>query len=437
MSETTCVIPWSDLIIQPDGCASFCCDASVLLTVDGRPARLGQDSFDEIWNAPELVETRAAMARGERPDGCRVCWEREQHGGLSRRVSVNTSYRASDRALDLDALELVGRESGYHLERAPEQFVFGLGNVCNLACRSCNGLFSSKVAADSVQSAWAVDQWAPAQPGLTGDRPGAEARGRGAWFRDVEAMADMVAASTHDNVVLSLLGGEPFLIKQSWELMAALVDRGVSNRVTIGLITNGQQRSEKLTELAPHFRSVGVSVSIDGYGPLYEYLRHGGSWDRLVENLDWLEMTPGVSVVVTPTLQNTNALDMPRLLRFLDERELRLNFNAISFPPRLAPRNLPPAVRIRASAQLREYLGLECRGENVTVVRGYCDLLEADGDSFERELFEDYMTFTNDLDASRGQSIAVAAHELVAALENAGVPWSTARRHVPREPACV
>ncbi|HEY8763329.1 MAG TPA: hypothetical protein VIM18_04000 [Solirubrobacteraceae bacterium] len=64
-------------------------------------------------------------------------------------------------------------------------------------------------------------------------------------------MADMIASGAEGNAVLSLMGGEPFLIKHTWRLLDALVERGVAQNLLVGLATDGQQQSTKLAELAP------------------------------------------------------------------------------------------------------------------------------------------------------------------------------------------
>ncbi|MBV8202265.1 MAG: twitch domain-containing radical SAM protein, partial [Acidobacteria bacterium] len=414
-----------------DGRASFCCDAPVPLTVDGRMGSVYRDSVDDLWNAGEVVQVRAAMARGDKPEACRVCWEREAAGGVSRRLLSNAAYRLLGGRLAVEALAQEGAATGHRLERRPEWYILELGNVCNLKCRSCGPLFSSRIAADALHSAWTSD--APASAPGTPPRPQRlrlAPENTAAWFQDVDAMADMVAAGAGagGQAVLSLIGGEPFLIDAVWRLLDALVERGVGPRLYVGLLSNGQQRSARLAELAPRFRGFHLSLSIDAHGRLYEVLRHGASWRTLVRNLDWFrEQNIGLSV--TPTLQNGNALDMVELLRFLDERELRLVYNVLSWPARLRPANLPPSVRRIAAARLRDYLDAECRAENVAVVRGYCEVLEEAGDGFDAELFGEFMTFTNDFDASRGESLREAAPELAALVRAAGVEWSEARRH--------
>ncbi|HEV3456588.1 MAG TPA: twitch domain-containing radical SAM protein, partial [Thermoanaerobaculia bacterium] len=460
MSKTACIVPWTTLAIGPDGRANFCCDVPAPLQVDGRMGSLYRDSLDDLWNAGELVEVRAAMARGGKPESCRLCWEREAAGGVSRRLISNSVYRAFGEGFAVEVLAQEGSASGYRLERRPNWFILELGNVCNLKCRSCSPLFSSRIAADAVQVAWTTNGQSPASPPAPFPRPAPRPQrlqlapeNASPWFENVDAVADMIASAGLSDgdagdagsvgtavgavraaprqAVLSLMGGEPFLIDRTWRLLDALVARGVAPRVVVGVLTNGQQRSAKLEELAPRFGRFSVSVSIDGHGKLYEVLRHGGSWRKLVENLRWLRQLPNVDLAAVPTLQNGNALDMVTLLRFLDQFGLALVYNVLNEPARLRPTNLPPSVRRIAAARLRRYLDTECRAANLAVVRGYCEVLEGAGDEFDGKLFAEFMTFTNDFDASRGESFADAAPELLALVRAAGVEWLDTRRYAP------
>jgi len=438
MSKTACIVPWTNLAIGPDGRATFCCDIPTPLTVDGRIGSVYRGSLDELWNAPEVVQVRAALARGERPASCHLCWEREAAGGVSRRLLANAGYRQFGGRLAVEDLHLEGAGRGFRLERGPDWFLLELGNVCNLKCRSCSPLFSSRIAADPLHAAWAANEPAAVSGAPAEGRPRRQPRlapeNRTAWYEDVDALADMIAGgagAAGDHATLSLMGGEPFLIDTTWRLLRELVARGLGPRLAVGLATNGQQRSSHLEELAPHFRSFGLSLSIDAHGKLYEYLRHGASWRRLAGNLQWFRQLPNLSLSAVPTLQNGNALDLLPLLRFLDEHELPLAYNVLSWPARLRPTNLPPSVRRIAARRLRGYLDAECRPWNLAVVRAWCETLEEAGEGFDAGLFGEFMTFSNDLDAGRGESLREAAPELVALIRAAGVEWSDERRHGP------
>jgi MoaA/NifB/PqqE/SkfB family radical SAM enzyme/SAM-dependent methyltransferase len=417
ISKTACVVPWTNLILRPDGTAHFCCDVTSLLTVNGRQGNLSRDSLDDLWNADELVRVRFALARGEKPASCSTCWKQEARGAVSRRLLINSTYRSVGGDLAVEHLWQEGAATGYRLERRPDWFILELGNVCNVKCRSCNPISSSRIAADPVQVAWTCP---PPALGANGT----------AWYKRIDKLAEMIAGAGHETTMLSIIGGEPFLIPATWQLLDELVARGIAPSMHVGLTTNGQQRNARLADLAPHFRNFNVSVSIDGYGKLNDYLRYGSVWANIVETLDWLQTVPNVTVAIAPTLQNVNALDLPALLRFVDARDLLLSYNALNDPARLRPANLPPLVRRVAARRLRRYVETECKPVNRSTVRAYCELLEEPGDAFDPELFHEFAAFTNDLDADRGENLRDTAPELFALIRVAGVEWPQDRRHV-------
>ena len=177
-----------------------------------------------------------------------------------------------------------------------------------------------------------------------------------------------------------------------------------------------------MAELAPHFRGFTLSISIDGYGRLYEYLRHGASWSRLGGQPRCAGANPRRrSGGHARRSQNANALDVVRLVGFLDERELFLSYNAVDHPARLRPTNLPRSIRDRAAARIREYLALRAHPRNAAVLEAYCERLEAPEPAFDPELFDEFLQFTAELDASRGESIRDAAPELARLLEGEGI----------------
>jgi SAM-dependent methyltransferase len=427
VSKSICVVPWSTFVVGPDGRGFYCCDSPHVLSVDGRQGSVYTESFEDLWNGEDLAGIRAEMAAGGKPSSCDVCWQREAEGGVSRRLLVNSTHPAFDGALRADRLPALGADTGYRLERRPVLLTLEMGNLCALKCRSCSPLFSSAVAADAVQSAW-VNGLAPGAS-LAQGRLRLVPSGSRPWYEDTDAVARTIASGLQENGHLQLLGGEPFLIDAIWRLLEALVRNGVAARIGVGLVTSGQYRRPELVDMAPRFRGFQLALSIDGCGDLYEYLRHGARWDTLVANVRWFRETARVHITATPTLQNGNALDFVPLLRFFKSNGMAVGYNVLTWPARLQPTNLPPRVRAIAAARLRSYLDLECPAQDLAAVNGYVEALESAGDGFDAGRFGEFMAFTNDLDAARGESLARAAPELWDLIRAAGVDWSAERRH--------
>jgi SAM-dependent methyltransferase len=423
--KSACVVPWTALDVSPDGTPIMCCQARLALTVDGRPTAIDRDPLGAIWNAPEIVSVRAQMARGEAPAACQVCYDQERAGVTSLRMTMNGQlHRLMGANWSLAKLMRGSAEAGHRLASRPRWYQLQLGNICNLACRSCSPTASSRVAADRVQRAWsALDYYQGQEP------PPPRPRGPG-WYRDPAKIAELFGDG---EIMLSLLGGEPFVIEEVWALLRLLVERGWSKRTELALLTNGTRTRPELERLATEFKHVHVSVSVDGVGPLFEYLRSGAKWGELLDTLEWLHRLPNCSLLATPTLQNANALGAASLFRFLDRYGFRFNFNVVNWPRRLSPANLPPRIRRIAARRLRAYLDVECRPENHPVVRNWVDVLESDG-AFDPALFREFMVFTNDLDASRRERLADAEPELFALLRASGIGWTDERRHATGTP---
>jgi hypothetical protein len=248
------------------------------------------------------------------------------------------------------------------------------------------------------------------------------------FFEDVSALAEALTRNPR-GAVLFLLGGEPFMIDEVWELARELIARGLGKRIILSMSTNGTRQREELAQLAPAFRHVVLHLSIDGYGPMFEYLRFGARWTDMLQTLKWLRSLPNMTLLAFPTIQNYNALDMVRLFRFLDAQGLPFGHNLLARPARLYLANLPPRVRRTAAARLRSYLDGDCRPKQRRVVRAYVDILESPTTAFDPVLFREFMLFTNDLDASRKQRFADAAPDLATLIAASGEVWTEDRHH--------
>src|SRR5688572_16155842 len=165
MPRTACVVPFTTLDISPDGTPLVCCQAPTVLTVDGRPASFLRDPIDAIWNAPELVDLRAAMARGDEPEACRTCWNHEKAGPMSlRRVMNQTVHSQLGGEWSLQALMRETARTGHHLSTRPKWYQLQLGNTCNLRCRTCSPTASSRIAADLVHRKWSAGDYYQGAP---------------------------------------------------------------------------------------------------------------------------------------------------------------------------------------------------------------------------------------------------------------------------------
>ena len=127
-NKTFCMYPWIHLHAFPTGEAYPCCNTEMSETV----GNTRYDTLDEIWNGAPMRDVRSKMLAGEKIKGCNRCYEQEESGFFSMRMSANKHF-------------------GHHIgltdnPEPPMKMIYWdirFSNLCNLRCRSCGHIFSS------------------------------------------------------------------------------------------------------------------------------------------------------------------------------------------------------------------------------------------------------------------------------------------------------
>jgi glutamate-1-semialdehyde 2,1-aminomutase len=186
--------------------------------------------------------------------------------------------------------------------------------------------------------------------------------------------------------------------------------------------TNGTVFSSSLVEKLRPFREVTLAVSLDGVGALNDYVRHPSRWDQVTANLRRMQELPWLRLEVDPTVQAYNALSLTSLLRYCDAEGLSCLVNNVLLQPEyLSLSALPDNCRRLARERLEEY-GRTCVAERQEAVAGIVRHLEGPPPPHQPGLLSTFLTFTSELDASRGERLAEAEPELSRLIAEATAP---------------
>ena len=236
-----CAAPWRGLHINPQGNVKTCCA--------GNPNMLGNlnaNTIEEILNTDLMAEIRASIAQGQPHEYCSNCVQAERFGADSERAWHNRVNPDFDYAVAGDR---------YHY---PVIVDVRWNTTCNLSCNYCGPSCSSK---------WASIKGVPFQ---SGTRP---------YYERVCDFLEQHHEHIHE---VALVGGEPLLLPENDRLLDVIPESTI-----ITLITNMNVDLEKnkiFRKLAQRKR-VGWSMSFDNVGERFEYVRYGGSWSMLQNNL--------------------------------------------------------------------------------------------------------------------------------------------------------
>lgn len=314
--DTFCVLPWFGKEITWFRAETHCC--------------LLPQNYD-------ITEIRNAMLAGEKPKACQKCWNLEDQGLQSDRQLKNSALDWWwDRDLQFIKQDAVDNNTETRMLKLITSY------TCNATCISCSSVSSSS--------------WSQLDHQVNPSMPI-----RRSTFIDIDKVKRKV--NFKELKMLSLIGGEPLYEKKNFDLLEHLLELG-NNNVFLSLVTNG---SVNLTHyqktILSKFKNINFCVSIDGVGPVFEYLRFPLKWDDLQDNLKFFhQVTDNVSA--NYTLSNLNILYHNTTVDWFNQNKIPYSNNPVYNPVWLQPRSLPLVVKqhlktILSVTDFNSYIGAE------------------------------------------------------------------------------
>jgi MoaA/NifB/PqqE/SkfB family radical SAM enzyme len=265
--DTFCVLPWISLEASPIGTVRPCCLADdELCNDDGEKFQLTTASFQQIQNSQQMQKLRQDFLDQKKPQTCRRCWNEERSGRTSKRMHT------------LDRLKHMLPDQDWSADAKPLMFLdLKLGNICNLKCRICGSWSSSQYATEELNDMNPTEDKKASYP-YQMLRAGAWPQENQQFWNEVNQISDQIR-------YIEFTGGEPFMIREHFQLLKGLVDKGIAHQVEIHYNTNGTQYPEEAPEIWRHFKTVEIAFSIDDVGQRFEYQRTNAVWTEVCDNI--------------------------------------------------------------------------------------------------------------------------------------------------------
>jgi len=289
-----CTVPFAEAFTGSKSAFRNCCAA------DPQIQSLPNQSFLEWQKDPRLTKFRESMYTNEWPTECYRCQIQETQSGSSFRTAVN-------RAVKID------KNFGVW----PSRWNLVFGNICNLACWTCNEQSSSVI----MQHKKNINI-------LPADFVDPEEIFNQQW--DLLEQDILKSYDYHDVVLLTILGGEPLYNKTVSEFLNKLKNLGLSSRTRLEFHTNGTKINKKLF-LKNTWNYVCVFLSLDAVGKKAEWLRYGCRWDEIESNIEFFKSVSDY-IEVHCTLSILNINDLPALSSFCQSVDLALKIMTLSNP---------------------------------------------------------------------------------------------------------
>jgi molybdenum cofactor biosynthesis enzyme MoaA len=243
-------------------------------------------AIEEMDSSLWLLTVKKEFAKDHWPEECSRCQQTEQEN--------NTSIRLN--AIKFDKLQT----------KKDYLSVGGvLDNICNSACLTCNEQLSTMIGGLKSKEYPIVDN------------------SNRFWNLPLDRV-----------VHLDINGGEPSASKNYKHILANLPPNIKSVRVN----TNCALILDELGDLIERGVHVTVTVSLDGIGPVYEYVRWPIKWDKFYNNLmKYTEMPIKLNLWTTVSVLNVN--DLPNIIAFAKEHNIDHSYAYLKDPVELAVEN--------------------------------------------------------------------------------------------------
>jgi len=259
-----------------------------------------------------IESIKTSILAGERSPFCSACWNLEDAGLVSDRNLKNSALDFYwDR--DINIIESDVREGKYKTIMVKN----GTSNTCNSTCVTCGSYASSA--------------WAPLEVKLN-LKPIAP---KSMSYEDIDKKLNF-----KELVTLTLVGGEPLYEKANFYILEKLIEHD-NTKCFISITTNGSVAlTQRHKDLLAQFKNVHIGLSIDGVGPVFEYMRFPLKWDLLLDNLSFFRtITDNISA--NYTISNLNALYHHETTEWFNEQGLKYHYNPVITPRYFRPGALP------------------------------------------------------------------------------------------------
>lgn len=423
LKETFCPSPWMHMRISPDGGYQTCRWQKDWFD---RPKSITQVSPIEFFQS-DMRSVRKAMLDGEHLEMCDNCHRMEQYGKVSGRqrqlLKAGVELENFEKSLLSSPMMPYFKESMSDGDTSllPIDWQVDLGNHCNGRCVYCHPDYSSSLATE----------WRSL--GLIDKMPDK------AWTEDEERVQEFIDTliATDQLAYIHFLGGETVITPSFKRMLQALVDGGVSQRVTIGFTTNLTVWREDVVDLLTEFGNVNLGMSVECFHSVNDYARFPSQIDEVTDiTKRWIDLGRDngwlIQFRITPTLLTIS--NLWTVYDFAFENGIAVeSCNFLEEPRCLRPSVLPREQREEALEKLKHWVSSHdiesetvintrdpsyAQEQVVQDARSYVKYLESA--PYETGLLPDLVKFLKTLESNRKNSILDYLPEYEEFLRTAG-----------------
>jgi organic radical activating enzyme len=342
-----CIQPFNNIYNAPGKSYSPCCWGGLF-----------NYSPDEVlplshFTGDEMNRIRKEMLNGEKTEFlekfCSKCWQKEKEYGHSPRLDEIVSKSFTD---NFNEDGVLGKCNQRFLKISLNIF----GNQCNLQCYECLPHNSSS----RISVMKKLDpQWSdPKNFPHFNDKEYDLKKTRQEQFNDV---VNNLVDNADKIRTISVVGGEPMLMKSHFHLLDRLIECGHSKEISLNYCSNMTvTKLSNMKKYFDNFKSTFLQWSVDSIGERNTWLRYPTNWEETLLNVFEIKtylrsnLLGIIESTITPTILSITSFK--DTYNWLLENELisikNKHVNVVSRPEFLRPHHLPQNLKEEISEDI-------------------------------------------------------------------------------------
>ena len=262
----------------------------------------------------DVSQLQKDALNGVKSTACQKCWTLEEQGKISDRQLKNSAFDFYSNK-DIQIIE----EECQIGKFVPKIIQLYTSNLCNSTCVTCGA---------EASTAWAT-------------------LNKKKTFKIIDQHL-LGSIDFTEIIMLSFVGGEPLFEKRNFSILENLIKVNNTN-CFISATTNGSVTlSIEQINILKQFKNINLCLSIDGVGPVFEYMRYPLKWSVLLANIE-LYRSLNINLSVSYTISNLNVLYYQETINWFESMQLPYNHNIINDPAYFHPGVLPKEIKSQHS----------------------------------------------------------------------------------------
>jgi hypothetical protein len=280
---TLCMAPWVHTYLSPQTERRMCCASREpaqsfrqYIDTQNGTGEYAPITLVEHWNGEHMRSVRRRMIAGETLPECEVCNNKLLNTDVYRTYFWHLFQHRYDEAMSSTLPD--GTTT-----MQPISWDYRFSNLCNFKCRMCGDMLSSSW--ETEQKQHNMVNWSDPKNGWM--LPAV--REKITEFQDQQIEQEFAQAVEQGRVEeVYWVGGEPLMYEQHWRYMRRIIELGNGPRVYARYNTNLSRVDYRgvnlFRDILQHLRDYQICASLDGTGPIGEYIRTGLDYNQWLEN---------------------------------------------------------------------------------------------------------------------------------------------------------